>query len=127
VNQNHSPLRSSFDHRLELEFHGSRVTSDAGLLANSKLEGALGPTTLADDVLADCRLGAGFLRLGKERCQKYQNRAIFDPVAGSYGGCRIRIMYRHVPDHHASGARPMNSERSYTVQDQRSAAAIRCR
>jgi len=36
-------------------------------------------------------------------------------------------MYRNVLDRHASGAWPMNSEWSFAVQEQRSAAAIRCR
>jgi Transposase DDE domain group 1 len=50
-------LRVTFDPRLKLEFHGSKVTSDAGLLPFRDLDDALGLTEMAGEVLTDTRTG----------------------------------------------------------------------
>ena len=51
------PLRVDFDRQIKLEFHGSTVTSDAGLLAYRELDEALGLTNTAAIGLLDSRTG----------------------------------------------------------------------
>jgi Transposase DDE domain group 1 len=49
--------RLNFDRRLKLEFHGSSVTSDAGLLPFRELDDVLGLMVIAGQYLADGRTG----------------------------------------------------------------------
>ena len=50
-------LRVNFDRQIKLEFHGSTVTSDAGLLAYRELDDVLGLTSTAATGLHDIRTG----------------------------------------------------------------------
>jgi hypothetical protein len=49
------PVLVDFDRHIKLEFHGSTVASDAGLLAYRELDDALGLTSTAATGLHDTR------------------------------------------------------------------------
>ncbi len=57
-----APLRVDFDRRLKLEIHGSKITSDAGLLTYRELGEVLGLTDLGGAAFSDLRRGTNGVR-----------------------------------------------------------------
>jgi hypothetical protein len=72
------PLRVAFDRRLKLEFHGARITSDAGLLAYRELDDALGLTATAASALAEGRRGRNI----RHRLLGLLRQAVYGRLAG---------------------------------------------
>jgi Transposase DDE domain group 1/ISXO2-like transposase domain len=71
-------LRLDFDRRLMLQFHGSVLTSDAGLLAYRELDEALGLTAMAGGIVAD----AGTGRSGRHALVGMLRQSVFGRLAG---------------------------------------------
>ena len=72
-------LRLDFDRRLLLQFRGSTITSDAGLLPYRELDDALGLTDTGADALADARTGKN----GRHRLAGLLRQSVFGRLAGS--------------------------------------------
>jgi hypothetical protein len=73
-----SALRLDFDRRLMLQFRGSTITSDAGLLAYRELDNTLCLTDTAADTLADVRTGKN----GRHRLAGLLRQSVFGRLAG---------------------------------------------
>jgi Transposase DDE domain group 1 len=75
-----------------LQFRGSLVTSDAGLLAYRELDDALGLTEMAGDVLADARSGKN----GRHAFAGLFRQSVFGRLAG-YEDVNDAERLRHDP------------------------------
>src|SRR6202047_159528 len=75
---NDDGLRLDFDRRLMLQFRGSVVTSDTGLLAYRELDDGLGLTTTAGEMLADARTGKN----GRHALIGLLRQSVFGRLAG---------------------------------------------
>ena len=71
-------LRLDFDRRLLLQFCGSTITSDAGLLAYRELDDTLRLTDTGAETLADARTGKN----GRHRLAGLLRQSVFGRLAG---------------------------------------------
>src|SRR2546429_9623405 len=79
-------VRLDFNRRLMLQFCGSVVTSDAGLLAYRELDDALGLTEMASETLADARTA----RNGRHALVGLRGPSVVGPVPGMEKGANVR-------------------------------------
>ncbi len=107
------PPRFKFDRRLKLEFHGSKITPDAGLLAYRELNEVLGLPDLGGTVLSDLRRGKNTRHLltGLLRQSVFGRLAGYEDVNDaerlSRGPAMRAIVGRKGPDRRAASTSQM--------------------
>src|ERR1700724_1790615 len=85
-------VRLDFDRRVTLQFRGSVVTSDAGLLPYRELDDALGLSAMAGEMLADARTGKN----GRHALVGMLRQFVFGRLAG-YEDVNDAERLRHDP------------------------------
>ena len=106
-------LRLDFDRRLMVQFRGSVVTSDAGLLAYRELDDALGLTAMASETLADARTGKN----GRHALAGLFRQSVFGRLAG-YEDVNDAERLRHDPAMRwIVGGKAAQGRRSFTEPD----------
>jgi hypothetical protein len=78
---NRGALRLVFDRSVMLQFLGSAITSEAGLLPYRELDDALGLTDTRAETLADARTGKN----GRHRLAGLLRQSVFGRLAGYEG------------------------------------------
>ena len=96
-------LRLDFDRKVTLQFRGSVVTTDAGLLAYRELDDALGLTVMAGEMLADARTG----KTGRHALVGLQN--FLNPAMTAYWYSRFAFRNEGSRARSVFGARPTAS------------------
>jgi len=72
------PLRLQFDRSVKVEFRGSAISSDGGLLLHRELDDALGLSDMAAGLLSDMRTGQN----GRHRLPDFLRQSVFSRLAG---------------------------------------------
>jgi Transposase DDE domain group 1 len=103
---NSGALRLDFDRRLPLQFRGSAITSDAGLLPYRELDDALSLTDTAANTLADARTGKNNRHLlgGLLRQSVFGRLAGYEDVNDANRLCRDPAMRWVVGDRAVTGS-----------------------
>jgi hypothetical protein len=105
-------LKVDFDRNLRLEFHGSAITSDAGLLAYRELDDALGLTDIAARCLKDNRFGKNKLHTMAAQLRQ----SVFSRLAGYEDTNDAQRLSVDPAMRHVVGGRALNHTAASTSQ-----------